>query len=124
MRYYDPRQDRFNWEASSEETGASRNSDPDTSRDAGESLSADALSRLYEIVVECLRRYKDGLTSHEIAHKTGIAWTTISPRMAPLRRRGLVYYTGIKRSWYGSPGNPSSTRMSMVWQLTAYRPDG
>jgi len=102
----------------SEEHGAARRNDPETSHEAAESLDT---TRLQGIVLDALREARHGLITHEIAHRTGISWGTITPRMKPLVKKKLVYDTGRRRSWYGSPGNPASTRMSIVWQLTALR---
>ena len=101
-----------------EEHGAARHTDPETSHDAAESLST---PHLESVVVATLREARSGLTTHEIAHRCGISWGTITPRMKPLRIKELVYDTGQRRDWYGSPGNPPSSRMSIVWQLTAFR---
>lgn len=100
------------------EGGAARGSDPQTSQDAAESINA---ATLFATVVDELREARIGLTTHEIAHRTGISWGTITPRMKPLRLKGLIYDTGLRRSWYGSPGNPPSDRLSIVWQLTSLR---
>lgn len=100
------------------ESGAARKSDPQTSHDAAASLDP---THLYGIIADILRMARTGLISHEIAEVAGMSWGTISPRMAPMRRKGLVFPSDRLRTWHGSPGNPPSDRMNTVWQLEALR---
>jgi predicted transcriptional regulator len=76
------------------ETGAYRKEDPDTSVKAAISLNA---SRLEGLVHEILRVSGDGLTSHEIAGGLSMNLVTVSPRLRPLVRKGLVRDSGNKR---------------------------
>lgn len=101
-----------------EERGAARATDPKTSHDAAESLNP---TRLYGLVADTLRKARTGLITHEVAHRTGISWGTITPRMAPMEKKKIVFRTNLVRAWYGSPGNPPSDRMNTVWQLTDLR---
>ena len=101
-----------------EEHGAARQSDPDTSHEAAESLKP---SRLHEIIMQTLMQARTGLTTHEIAHACGIGYQTITPRMAAMRDKGWVYDTCQRRAWAGAAGSPATTRMSIVWQLAALR---
>lgn len=102
----------------SEEHGAARRSDPRTSHDAAESVKT---SHLQSVICDTLAKARTGQTTHEIAAATGIGYQTITPRMPALRDKGLVYWTGEKRTWAGAPGSPPTTRLSMVWQLTSLR---
>lgn len=87
--------------------GAYRWSDPDTSKEAAESVD---VNRLEGIVLATLARYPDGLTSEQIAVKNGIALGSITPRMAPLKRKEKVIRTDETR-----PGAGGSQRY--VWKL-------
>jgi hypothetical protein len=98
--------------------GAARNTDPETSREAADSLKT---SHLQEIILTVLGRARAGLTTHEIAAACGIGYQTITPRMKALCSKALVYDTGLRRTWEGGPGSPATTRKSIVWQLTALR---
>jgi hypothetical protein len=101
------------------EHGAARSSDPETSHAAAESVEP---SRIHGIILATLARARTGQTTHEIAADCGIGYQTITPRMTALRAQGRVYDTGLRRAWSGAPGSPATTRMSIVWQLTALRP--
>lgn len=75
-----------------------RNTDPDTSHDAAEKVDT---ARLERMVYEVICMYPNGCTSDQIMRhfpKHGVQ--TISPRYAPLLRKGLIYDTGERR-----PGN-------------------
>lgn len=93
--------------------GAYRWNDSDTSKDAAESVD---VNRLEGIVMDTLARHPDGLTSEEIAVKNGIALGSITPRMAPLKRKGKVIRTEEKR-----PGVSGSQRY--VWNLAPPKED-
>lgn len=75
-----------------------RNSDPDTSQEAAEKVDS---AKLEKMVYEVICMYPFGCTSDQIMKhfpKHGVQ--TISPRYAPLIRKGLIYDTGERR-----PGN-------------------
>lgn len=75
-----------------------RNTDPDTSHDAAEKVDA---ARLERMVYEVICMYPLGCTSDQIMkHFPNHGVQTISPRYAPLLRKGLIYDTGERR-----PGN-------------------
>ena len=99
--------------------GGVRGTDPRTSHIAAESLSKEDIARLHGEILHALMTARTGLITHEMAENTTIAWGSITPRMRALVERGLVYNTGLTRPWHGSPGNPPSTRPSIVWQLVA-----
>jgi DNA-binding IclR family transcriptional regulator len=85
----------------------SRVSDPKTSDEA----AADALygaQRVSEIVLEVLEAHPAGLTMCELAGVTGLPVQAVTPRFAPLRRRGLIQAAGKRRNVSGV--------MATVWQ--------
>lgn len=85
--------------------GRSRRKDPPTAKAAAKSVNA---TELEAVVVDILRTPR---TTHEISQATGIALVSISPRMAPLAKKGLVKDSGLRRE------GPSG-RKSIVWSLT------
>jgi hypothetical protein len=112
-------QNEFDFDSSmTEETGAARVSDPATSHEAAESVKP---SRLHGVIAATMAKARTGQTTHEIAADCGIGYQTITPRMPAMRAKGMVYDTGLRRTWAGSPGSPATTRKSIVWQLTALR---
>lgn len=85
--------------------GAYRRVDPGTSRAAAASIDATTLE---SIVVDTLRRL-GGATTYEIAAVTHLSLVTISPRLRPLVRKGLVRDSGLTRA--GDTG-----RRRIVWE--------
>lgn len=72
----------------------SRNSDPDTSREAG--LSID-VTRLEGIILDKLRRYAaPGATAYELAEALGMSLVSVSPRMRPLVEKRRIVDTGFR----------------------------
>jgi hypothetical protein len=72
-----------------------RTTDPDTSVAAA--LSVDS-TQLEAMVYEIIAKYPNGCTSDEVMHhfpSHGVQ--TISPRFAPLIRKGFIYDTGERR---------------------------
>ena len=72
-----------------------RNTDPDTSQEAAEKVDS---AKLEQMVYEVICMYPQGCTSDQIMKhfpKHGVQ--TISPRYAPLLRKGLIYDTGERR---------------------------
>jgi DNA-binding CsgD family transcriptional regulator len=76
-----------------EERALARHTDPETSHDAAKNIKVSAKE---EIVLECLAIYGPQ-TSIEIANRTGLNPNTVTPRMKPLKEKGKVYDTGIRR---------------------------
>lgn len=75
--------------------GLARNTDPDTSHDAAESIDTTALE---QIVYEVIKQFPNGCIGDDVVKmlpEFGIQ--TISPRYAPLIRKGWVVDTGEKR---------------------------
>jgi hypothetical protein len=70
-----------------------RTSDPDTSHDAARAVDA---SRLEQVVLGTLKTYGP-LTARGVAHLSLVDLQSITPRFAPLARKGLIRRTGVKR---------------------------
>jgi len=83
-------------------SGAFRADDPDTSRAAAAGVNTAVLE---QTVLDLLGRVGPS-TTHELADMSEIQLVSISPRIAPLRRKGLVEASGEKRAG------------STVWRLT------
>lgn len=88
--------------------GLARASDPVTSHAAGVYVSEREQGIFAEILMWLGPRGEDGGTSLEIADGTGIDRVTISPRLKPMEKLGLVARTDQRRT--GSTG-----RASIVW---------
>jgi len=86
--------------------GAYRWSDPDTSIEAA--LQVDATVREQQVKDAVRSKGKYGATCSEIVAITGLSWNTVSPRLAPLRRKGFLYDSGQRRL---GPTN----RKQIVW---------
>jgi hypothetical protein len=72
-----------------------RASDPITSMEAAESIDS---TRLEQMVYEVVAKYPNGCTSDEVmTHFPHHGVQTISPRFAPLIRKGFIEDTGEKR---------------------------
>ena len=74
-----------------------RNTDPDTSHDAAESIEGDHAARMEKIALEAISASPFGLNNQELVSATGLPWPSITPRVAPLVRKGLVINSGEKR---------------------------
>jgi predicted transcriptional regulator len=83
-----------------------RRADPPTSHEAARSVK---VTDLEAVVLEALRLSYNGLTSHELAERTGLSLVTVSPRLRPLADKGEVRDSGRKRK--GESG-----RNSIVWE--------
>jgi len=72
-----------------------RNTDPDTSVKAAQSVDS---TQLEAMVYEAISKYPNGCTSDEVmTHFPNHGVQTISPRFAPLLRKGFIYDTGERR---------------------------
>lgn len=86
-----------------------RTTDPQTSHDAAQSIEGDPATRIEKIILNALENSIDGLTTHEIVDATGIAYATVTPRLKPMRKKGLAVDSGVTR--------PSPTgRQCIVWK--------
>ena len=72
-----------------------RTTDPETSLEAAEKVNS---KKLEEMVYEVIAKYPDGCIADEIqAHFPNHGVQTISPRYAPLIRKGFIEDTGERR---------------------------
>lgn len=90
-----------------------RNTDPETSVIAADEMrtsgKASALEqRVYEALDESGPR-----TSRELAAITGIDYASLTPRIKPLRKRGMVYIL------CDDAGNPVRREKQTVWAASA-----
>jgi hypothetical protein len=74
--------------------GMARVTDPETSKEAAESANTGALEQM---VVDAIRRFPDSSIG-DVVQILGVDSNCISPRFAPLRRKGRIYSTGKKIS--------------------------
>lgn len=96
--------DLFDWATSA----YARRSDPETSHEAAESVRQ---TELENITFVALWEYGEkGATVYELVEKTGLPLVTVSPRLAPLCRKGYAEDTGLRR-----PG--PSGRNCIVWRV-------
>lgn len=86
-------------------TALARNSDPETSHAAAEHVDTETLETRVLFALALFQEY--GATTHQIAAYLGLSLVTISPRMAPLRRKGKVIDSGVRDNG------------RTVWQLVA-----
>lgn len=95
------------------EPGAHRYDDPDTSVEAAESVDA---TRLEAKVLDAIQGQRErGATTREVSEITGMDWGSVTPRCAPLTRKGHIYDSGERR-----PG--PSGRKGIVWKAKVLPP--
>ena len=85
-----------------------RTLDPSTSQEAAKSMKGSRAAALEQQVAAAVAAAENGLTAAEIEGATGIKNESLTPRLAPLRRKGVIADSGIKRR-----GN--SGRKQIVW---------
>ena len=91
-----------------DDIGAYRYDDPDTSYEAAHSVKA---TELEAKVRDAIFKQGDyGATGWEVAAVLKMSINTVSPRFAPLRRKGFIYDSGERR-----PG--PSGRNQIVWKI-------
>ena len=72
-----------------------RTTDPVTSHEAAEKVDSRTLELM---VLKAIHESPDGLTTDELMrHFPAYGVQTVSPRFAPLLRKGLIYDTGLRR---------------------------
>jgi DNA-binding MarR family transcriptional regulator len=92
------------------EPAHARRSDPDTSHAAADSMDPTRLNKLQRKALVALVVCQGQGTNDEIVELSGETWQTITPRMRPLERRGLVRRSGERRARSG--------KMQTVWEIT------
>lgn len=88
-----------------------RSQDPETAHDAADAMEGTLAARREKQVHDGLRAHPAGLTCHELVRVTGIPYESITPRIAPLRRKAMVEDTGLRRLKPDGSGKPST-----VWR--------
>jgi predicted ArsR family transcriptional regulator len=91
-------------------TGGVRHEDPETSREAAVRVPVE---RLEQYVLGAIKRLGGQATSEEVAALLGIDLQSITPRMAPLKRKALIQDSHHRRR--GRRG-----RDRVVWELTEF----
>ena len=72
-----------------------RKTDPDTSKEAAESVP---VQRLEKLVYEAIKAAPNGLTAEEIEKSIpGVKLNSITPRIAPLIKKGYIEDSGERR---------------------------
>jgi len=88
--------------------GEARRTDPETSHIAAVNVKAGPLERkVLEYLIAC-----GSMTIKELAARGNFDLWSIGPRFAPLRRKGAIRDSGVRRL------NPGSTREGIVWEIT------
>jgi Winged helix DNA-binding domain len=83
-----------------------RAADPETSHAAAKSVP---VTNLEAQIIYWLRTHREGATTHELSDFLNLPLVTVSPRMRPMARKGLVVDSGERRAWNGSG-------KSIVWK--------
>tara|TARA_R110000868_G_scaffold137858_1_gene351519 strand:- start:1295 stop:1603 length:309 start_codon:yes stop_codon:yes gene_type:complete len=78
-------------------SAAARSTDPDTSTDAAVRIRGSRANAKEMAALNILRQNPDGLTSHEITDAIGENWGSITPRLKPLMKKGLIEDSGLRR---------------------------
>jgi hypothetical protein len=88
-------------------------SDPETSHDAAKEVKGNRATKLemeaYKVLLEELDNNEGGLINDQIVERSGYPWKTITPRLAPLCRKGLAFDSGNRRK--GQAG-----KYQVVWK--------
>ena len=88
-----------------------RTTDPGTSHAAAQSMQGSEASRTERLVLQALILQPEGLTTHEMVPLIHMPYESVTPRIAPLVRQGLVVDSGIRRTG-------RSRRKCIVWRAT------
>lgn len=82
-----------------------RRTDPQTSHEAAAALKVPPVERT---ILNALLDHREGGTTEEITAWTTLGLVTVSPRLLPMERKGLVARVGTKENISG--------RKAIVWQ--------
>ena len=75
--------------------GLSRNTDPETSKEAAQSVN---VTNLEQIVLDVIKRYPNGCISQDVEFQLSeYRLSSITPRYNQLIKKGLIVDTGEKR---------------------------
>jgi hypothetical protein len=75
--------------------GLYRNTDPETSKEAGKSVDP---TKLEKIVLEVIKRFPEGCISQDVESALPeYRSSSVTPRYNTLRKKGLIVLTGEKR---------------------------
>src|SRR5579859_4550185 len=86
-----------------------RATDPDTARAAAASID---VTRLEGLILDKLRRYSaPGATTFELAEVLGLEVISVSPRMKPLQKKGLIRDSGFR-------ARGASGRCQIIWRAS------
>jgi len=85
-----------------------REEDPQTAHAAASSIRGQKASELEMQVVRAVIKHPEGLACYEIQALTQIPNESLTPRLAPLRRKGLIKDSGQRRT-------APSGRQQIVW---------
>lgn len=90
----------------------SRSTDPTTSHQAAFQFDP-SVTKTEKLILDELRGFgRGGMTTHALAAVLGLELVTVSPRMKPLRDKGLVRDSGRRAE---SP----SGRARIIWEIAA-----
>lgn len=103
--------------AGSGTTALHRSKDPSTSREAAAFIRA-RLPHLENITYTCLKRSKNrGKIVDELVDATGLEKVTVSPRLRPLVKKGLVFESKERRM--GKSGRYQTVWKCIEWAAKA-----
>lgn len=77
-----------------DERGLARHSDPSTSHAAAAAVDVTAKE---QAVLDAIRQFPKGCIADDIARVTGLRDGSVTPRLRPLLRKGLIQRTGESR---------------------------
>lgn len=87
-----------------------RSTDPGTSHAAAKAIRGNDTVQAETRVLVSLILNPQGLTTHEIAIDANMEYGTVTPRMKPMVRKGLVVDSGLRRIPSGR------TKAGIVWK--------
>ena len=87
-----------------------RNTDPDTSQEAADSVRGPIANAMEKKVLDAIRDNGGEAHADIIVDLSGQNWNTITPRIAPLRRKNFIKDSGKRE--VGRSG-----RKQIVWEL-------
>ena len=95
-----------------------RHTDPHTSHEAAAAIKPD-VNNIEGTVTRAVQRSGErGMICDEVVDATGLDWNTVSPRMAPLRRKKLIYRrTDEKTGKYLTRRGKSGKAQQIHWYV-------